>query len=902
MALTWNEIRDNAIRFSKKWKDAFNEEAESQSFLTEFMAVFGVRGDYFFEYRVDIDDGRRGYFDLIQKGKIGIEMKTRGKDLAKAYDQIKEYTVHLPADEIPGLLMVSDFENIVLHYRSTGESKSFKTAKLKDHVKLFSDIAGYEPTREYDPEIDVNVKASEKMARLHDALKSHGYDGHDLEVYLVRLLFCLFADDTGIFAQGDFYNYVQNSKENGSDLSDRLSRIFEILNMPDETRAQKTLLSVDLLKFRYINGGVFADRLPPADFNAKMRMTLIECCEFDWGKISPAIFGAMFQGVMNPDERRALGAHYTSEENILKVIRPLFLDDLWAEFDRVRYNGARLEAFHEKISRLKFLDPACGCGNFLIITYRELRRIENEILKLGADSGQMMLDITPLIKVNVGQFYGIEYEDFPCQIATVGMWLMDHQMNNSVADQFGLPFCRLPLVESATIVQGNALRLDWMEIVPKREMPFIFGNPPFLGARIMGAEQKADMGAVFAGVKNYGNLDYVTAWYKKAAEYISGTDIKVAFVSTNSVSQGEQVALLWKPLLEDFKIKIDFAYRTFKWSNEAKGKAAVHCVIIGFSMNTVSTEKIIYDEDGVPAEAVKISPYLINADTVFIESRTKPICDVPEIGIGNKPIDGGFYLFSEEERDGFLLKEPQDADLFRPWIGSHEFINRYFRYCLWLGDCTPSELKARPEALKRIEAVRDFRLSSASAGTRKIADTPTRFHVENMPTSDYIVIPEVSSERRKYIPIGFLTPDILCSNLVKIIPNATLYHFGILTSNVHNAWMRAVAGRLKSDYRYSKDIVYNNFPWAEVNDEQKKLVEDLAQDILGARALYPDSSLADLYAPLTMPPELSKAHKKLDKLIMRLYGGENWQSEAECVAALMQRYQSITANAQRSDK
>lgn len=794
---------------------------------------------------------------------------------------------------MPDMLMVCDFATIVLHSRTTGEKFSFKTKDLRKHIKRFADIAGYETTRIYENQIDVNVKAAEKMARLHDALKEYGYEGHCLEVYLVRILFCLFADDTGIFPDNSFANYIENSREDGSDLSSRLAQLFEILNCSDVIRAKRKLLTPTLLQFRYINGGLFAQSLPFADFNAKMRQTLLDCCAFDWNKISPAIFGAMFQGVMDKKQRRELGAHYTSEENILKLINPLFMDALWREFDRVKAVPARLDAFHHKIASLKFLDPACGCGNFLIITYRELRLLELEILKMKTNTGQRHLDISTMLKVSVEQFYGIEYEDFPCQIAQVGMWLMDHQMNLRVADMFGMYYARLPLTQSATIVHANALRMDWEDVVPAKELSYILGNPPFVGARIMSAEQKDDLLHVFEDTKNAGNLDYVCCWYKKAVEIMQkNRRISTALVSTNSIAQGEQVAILWKPFF-DKGIHIHFAYRTFKWSNEAKGKAAVHCVIVGFGMQKQTDNFIVNNDTRHKAE--NINGYLIDASNICIESRKKPLCAVPEIGIGNKPIDGGYYLFTEAEKNEFVKKEPLSEKYFRKWLGSEEFINGKVRYCLWLGDCPPSELKSMPECLKRVEAVKKYRLASKSAPTRKLADKPRRFHVENMPTSEYIVIPEVSSENRYYIPIGFLHPDILSSNLVKIIPNATLCHFGILTSSVHMAWMRAVAGRLEMRYRYSKDIVYNNFPWPEANDKQKATIEPLAQAVLDARALFPESSLADLYDPLTMPPELLKAHQKLDRAVMKLYGFKANMAEAEVVAKLFERYQRLVA-------
>ena len=894
MPLSWDTIQASAISFSKRWKDAKNEEAEAQGFEIEFLRIFGITDPMSvgsFEYKVPLTAGKTGYIDYLWKGQLAIEMKSWGKDLAAASLQLQNYMSHLPEEDVPDLWMVCDFENIRLNRRSTNEIWNFKTKDLRKHIKKFANIAGYTTERIREDQVDVNVKAAEKMAKLHDALKSHGYDGHDLEVYLVRLLFCLFADDTGIFPKDNFLRYIENSKPDGSDLSDRIARLFEVLNMPEDVRAKKTLLSDELKQFRYINGGLFADMLPMADFNEKMRQTLLDCVNFDWNKISPAIFGAMFQGVMDKEQRRELGAHYTSEENILKLINPLFMDELWKEFDRVKTDPTALDRFHDKLARLKFLDPACGCGNFLIITYRELLALELEVMKMKAGTNQMMLDISHMFKVNVEQFYGIEYEDFPCQIAQVGMWLMDHQMNLRVSEQFGQYYARLPLTQSATIVNGNALRLDWEEIVPRRELSYILGNPPFIGGMMMSREQKSDMDFVFGSFKGVGELDYVSAWYKKATEYMHGTPIKTAFVSTNSISQGQQAVTLWEPLLNG-GIVINFAYRTFVWSNEAKGKAAVHCVIIGFSYISVPNKFIFDDTEKLAVR--QINSYLVEASNIFIDSRSKPLCDIPPMRFGSMPRDGGGFIFSDEERDLLIASEPLAEKWIRPYIGSFEFINNKTRWCLWLVGANPAEIKKCPTVMARIESVRVFRANSVAAGTRKFADTPSLFCQVAQPETEYIAVPKVSSERRRYIPIGFLPASTIASDLLFLIPEATLYHFGILTSNVHNGWMRAVCGRLKSDYRYAKDIVYNNFPWPDVTDDQKTAIEKLAQAILDTRTSYPDNSLADLYDPLTMPPELLKAHQNLDRAVMKLYGfNVKDTTEAGCVAALMERYQSL---------
>ncbi|GHU82362.1 methylase [Clostridia bacterium] len=904
--LTWDEIQSNAVAFSKRWKDETREEAMAQTFETELMRVFGVDDPAkcgVFEYKVPLAGGHNGYIDYLWKGQIAIEFKSKGKDLDRAYHQLQNYLQHLPEEEIPDLQMVCDFENIILYRRSTKENWKFKTKDLRKHIKRFANIAGYTTERVRENQIEVNVKAAEKMARLHDALKDHGYEGHDLEVYLVRLLFCMFADDTGIFPQDSLYNFIEASKADGSDLSERIGKLFEVLNMPNEVRAKRTLLSDELRRFRYINGGLFANLLPSAEFDAKMRQTLIDCVNFDWNKISPAIFGAMFQGVMDKNQRRELGAHYTSEENILKLINPLFLDDLWAEFDRVKTDPKALEQFHNKIAGLKFLDPACGCGNFLIITYRELRRLELEVLKMQSNSNQMLLTISSLLKVSVDQFYGIEYEDFPCQIAQVGMWLMDHQMNLKVSDYFGSYFARLPLTQSATIVHGNALRIDWEDVVPKRELSFILGNPPFVGYSNQSAEQKSDVLSVFLDdkdkpYKNAGKVDYVSMWHYKASKYMLGTAIRTAFVSTNSIVQGEQVAAIWEPLFKMFRVHIDFGYRTFVWSNEAKGKAAVHCVIVGFSSYANLKKKIIFDEDGNRTEANNINAYLVDAPDVFVNSRTKPLCDVPDMVYGNKPTDGGYFFFNDNDYAEFIELEPIAKKYIRKMYGATEYINNVNRYCLWLVNVNPGDLRKMPKVMERIEAVRAFRSSSTKQATRDSASTPTLFQEIRHPDSDYIIIPRHSSERRKYIPFGFVSPEIIVNDAVQMIPFATLYHFGILTSNIHNAWIRAVCGRIKSDYRYSKDIVYNNFPWPTPTDPQKAAIETAAQGVLDARAKFPESSLADLYDPLTMPPELIKAHNVLNKAVWAAYGftTKSIKSEAECVARLMEMYRVLVEN------
>lgn len=892
MTLSWIDIEMNAIAFAKRWKDCEgNERQEAQSFEKDLMSVFGVDWlEGLHEYQVYDAEGKMGYIDYLLPGKILIEMKSKGESLIRAYNQGYDYAKCLKPEEYPELLLVSDFEYIqVTNLKSMKTFKKFKLNQLKKNIRMLGTLAGYTSEVTFKTDIEVNIDASYKMAKLHDALKDSGYVGEDLEQYLVRLLFCMFAEDTGIFEEKAFENYVMDSREDGSDLSARIMMLFETLNTSEQARM--TTLPDELKRFRYINGRLFAKTLPTAYFDSKMRKTLIDCCDFDWSYISPAIFGAMFQGVMDEDRRREMGAHYTNEENIMKVIKPLFLDELWEEFERSKSTKAELEAFHNKLSTLKLLDPACGCGNFLIITYRELRLLEFEVLKMIYDNRQMAI-IDTFCKISIEQFYGIEFEDFPSQIAGVAMLLMKHQMDKLVSNYFGMNIIDFPIKETANIVHGNALTLDWEEVVPRKHLSYILGNPPFVGAAMMSKGQKNEILEVFSTTKSAGKLDYVSAWFLKSARYISGTKIRVAFVSTNSICQGEQVGILWQELINENHISIDFAYRTFVWSNEARGKAAVHCVIVGFSSFS-SRKKLIFEGDKV-IKALNISPYLIEAPNIVVRSRKKPICDVPDMIRGNQPTDGGNLIIEKDELEDFLKKEPKAKPYVKKLMGSSEFINNRDRYCLWLVGVSPKELKEMPLVMERIQRVREMRESSTFAGTRKLADTPTLFRETNNPDS-FIVIPRVSSERRKYIPMGFLDKDTIATDAVHIIPNASLYHFGVLTSKVHMAWVRATAGRLKSDYRYSKEIVYNNFPWAmDVTEKQKEAIEKTAQNVLDARASYPESSLGDLYDPLAMPPELIKAHNKLDKAVIDAYGGAGFKSEAERVADLMQRYARLT--------
>ena len=909
--------RAAAKEFTAYWAGRGDEKQETQRFWIDLLRnVYGVaEPEKAIEFECPVKLDHVSFIDgYIKDTRVLIEQKGADIDLRRGYkqsdgsmltpyQQARRYAGYLPHDRNPRWIVVCNFREFHVHdmNRPNDEPEVVALADLeKEYHRLnFLVDTGDENIKK---EMEISLQAGEIVGTLYDALLKQYKDPESpetlksLNALCVRLVFCLYAEDAEIFGgHGKFHDYMQRHQ---SDARRALMDLFQVLDTRPEDR--DPYMDDDLASFPYVNGGLFADEhiiIPRLDETIVELILQRASADFDWSSISPTIFGAVFESTLNPETRRSGGMHYTSIENIHKVIDPLFLEDLKGELAEIQAVAVettrkrRLKEFQHKLAGLKFLDPACGSGNFLTETYISLRKLENEALRSLSDQITMG-DFTNPIEVSIGQFYGIEINDFAVTVAKTALWIAESQMMKETEDIIHMSLDFLPLKSYANIVEGNALRMDWESVVPKQELNYIMGNPPFVGARMMSPEQKDDLNSVFPGWKNAGNLDYVSCWYKNAADLMDGTAVRSALVSTNSVTQGESVANLWKPLFEA-GIHIDFAHRTFRWDSEAKMKAHVHCVIVGFSVAPNSKPKVIFTSDR-PQIAENINGYLLDADNVFVESRNKPICDVPEIGIGNKPIDGGNYLFTEEEMQEFVEKEPASKKWFKPWYGSQEFINRKPRYCLWLGDCPPNELRKMPECMKRVNAVWQLRLESKSAGTRKLADTPTRFHVENMPKGTYIVIPEVSSERRKYVPMGFMSPDILCSNLVKIIPNAILYHFGILTSNVHMAWMRAVCGRLKSDYRYSKDVVYNNFPWPTPTDEQKAKIKETAQAILDARALYPDSSLADLYDETTMPPELRKAHQQNDKAVMRAYGFDiKTTTETSCVAELMKMYQKL---------
>ncbi len=925
------KMEQAARLFKEQWANRGYEKGESQQFWIDLLShVFGVE-DYasFIQFETQVHLEHTSFIDgYIPSTQVMIEQKGREKDLntpirqsdgsyLTAFQQAKRYAAELPWSQRPRWIVTCNFRSWCVYdmEQPNSEPQVVLLENLdKEYYRLQFMVE--KENVHLRREMEVSMKAGELIGKIYDKLLALYIDSdspatlHSLNMLCVRLVFCLYAEDAGILGRkqlfGDYIDRYPAGKVRQALLS-----LFEVLDTPVAER--DPYLDDDLRVFPYVNGGLFTvqDKAIP-QFTDELKDLLVRTASdnFDWSEISPTIFGAIFESTLNPDTRRAGGMHYTSIENIHKVIDPLFLNDLTAELEQIltlpaKQKAKELRAYQERLSRLRFLDPACGSGNFLTETYLSLRRLENRCLQALLQDQTTMDFFGDHAKVSIQQFYGIEINDFAATVAKTALWIAESQMLHETCRILQRDIDFLPLQSYSNIVEGNALQIDWASVCPPEELTYIMGNPPFVGARLMSKEQKEDLLPIFKGCKNIGNLDYVGGWYMKAAQLMQANKaIRAALVSTNSIAQGEQPAILWNALYGE-NMHIDFAYRTFRWDSEATLKAHVHCVIIGFSGGE-ERSKFVFNESGVREAAENINPYLINSGNTIIESRSTPLCDVPEIGIGNKPIDDSNYLFKPDEMAAFIAKEPKSEKYFRPWYGSDEFINNRPRYCLWLGDCSPAELRSMPECLKRVENVRNFRLQSKSEGTRKLADRPTRFHVENMPTTEYIIIPRVSSERRRYIPIGYLQPHCLTSDSAHIIPNATLYHFGVLTSNVHMAWMRVVCGRLKSDYRYSKDIVYNNFPWPEVGSvtaasvtaaggaSAAPVVEEImrtAQAILDARAEYPDSSLADLYDEVTMPIALRRAHQANDRAVMRAYGFPTSMSESDCVARLFERYE-----------
>lgn len=863
----WDTILARLGQFAKEHREDSDEKQQAGTFLDGLAACFGLKVEHEVPLK-DPESASTKFIDGLFPGKLLIEMKSRGRNLTDAYLQAQAYC-KLLGEAAPRYLLCCDFDSWHFHDRQSGKTKKFCLRDLPKRAHLFRFLLDEALDPDWGEQQDVTTRAAEKMARLCDALEATGYAPEDLPLLLTRLLFCVFAEDTGIFPPQAFSGYVNRTLLDK--LGEALTHLFTLLDADDPRRDRFPWLNArDRERFRYINGGLFHATIQPPDFTPAARDCLLELGNHDWRSVSPAIFGSLFQGVTDPKRRHDFGAHYTSETNILALIRPLFLDALRADL-AAAVTPAQLDALHARLAALTFLDPACGCGNFLIVAYRELRRLELDLLRKRHPNPAFAPPLAELLKVRVTQFYGLEIEPFPAQIAQTGLWLTDHLANLDASAAFHQPYDRLPLRDSPHILCANALSTPW----PTTD--YIMGNPPFIGAMLMSRTQKAELETVFKKMRGCGEMDYVTCWYRLAADKMKEhPSTRTAFVSTNSISQGLQPALLWKPLYAE-GFRINFGVPTFKWSNEAKGKAAVHCVIEGFSLLGEN----------------RYTPYLTEGESIIVEERGTPLCDVPPMTFGSMPRDGGHFVLTPEERAALIAEEPEAEPWIRLYLGASEFIRGGERYCLWLKDVDPALLRKCPTVRKRVEAVRDFRAASKAAATRKFAETPTLFCQIAQPNSNYILVPGVSSEARQYVPIGFMDASVIASNAVFLIPNATLYHFGVLTSSVHNAWMRAVCGRLEMRYRYSKDIVYNNFPWPEADEALRAAVEEKAQAILDARAAFPGASLADLYDPLAMPPALRKAHTALDRLLLKAYALPPTTPEPDIVRALLARYADL---------
>lgn len=913
MRIAWNEIKRRAGEFTKRWAGETYEKGATQTFYNEFFEVFGVdrKRVALYEHHINLLGDRSGFVDLLWKGVLLVEQKSRGRDLVKAWDQAVRYAEALDAPDMPRYILVSDFQTFHLTDLDTRKEWEFSLSDFPKHVYDFGFIIGSQKRvfRDQDP---ANIKAAELVGRLHDMLlEEAGYTGHDLELLLVRIVFCLFADDTGIFEPRDiFLDYLEErTAKDGSDLGARLLHLFSILNKPVSQRSNT--LDEDLKQFPYVNGALFEGRLEFPNFTAPMRDALLDACKFDWSDISPAIFGSLFQSVMDTTERRKHGAHYTTEKNILKVIEPLFMDDLREEFDHIkilkRGRLSRLRKFQQKLGSLRFFDPACGCGNFLVIAYRELRLLELDVLKAIHESDdvqagrQQDLAAEMLSVVDVDQFYGIELSEFPVRIAETALWMMDHLMNNELSLAFGETYTRIPLRKSPTIVHGDALEIDWEGVLPSKDCSYVFGNPPFLGWRYRDSEQSAQIRRIAKKGPGVGRLDYVSGWFIKSGEYISVGRGRIGFVATNSITQGEQVGVLWPILFERYNLEIAFAHRTFAWGSNAHGKAHVHVVIIGLDLKErAQTKKRLFiypdiNENPLESQHSAISPYLFDASGLLNPYITVRRAAVPSNGLknlrdGSKIVDGGHYTFSTAEKERFLELEPAATEFMYPFVSAQDFLQGEPRWILSLQTAAPNVLAQLPHVRERINAVRTYRESRKSKGTRKFAKIPTSYYDSVIPDESFLAIPVTSSERREYIPIGWLDPPTIPSNQLRVLRGATLGDFALLTSAMHMAWMRTVAGRLKSDFRYSTRVVYNTFP---VPSRNRSHLEPLAQAILNARAKYPESTLADMYDPLQMSPELQKAHQKLDRAVDRLYDPKGFKSEADRVRHLFMRYEQM---------
>ena len=913
MRLSWNEVRTRAAAFSEEWRDASYEKGETQSFYNDFFQVFGVRRRNVARYEEHVTklNDRQGFIDLFWPGVLIVEQKSAGRDLESAYEQAGDYFDAIPENEKPRYILVSDFQNFELRDLDDSETDSFELKDLSAHVESFGFIMGVQRKtfRDQDP---VNIAAAELVGKLHDALNSVGYREENLERFLVRFVFCLFADDTGIFDTRDiFSDFIESrTSEDGSNLGALLTELFQVLDTPENERI--TTRDEDLARFPFINGRLFEGSLRIPAFNAAMRDLVLEACNFDWSDISPAIFGALFQSVMDPVERRATGAHYTTEKNILKVIEPLFMDDLRAEFERLRSRKDsrrvhELRRFQTKLGNLRCFDPACGCGNFLIIAYRELRLLEMDVIRdirtATGDTEQEMLDVEWASLVNVDQFYGIELGEFSARIAETALWMMDHIMNNRLSLEFGQTYTRIPLSASPHIVQGDALETDWTELLPPEECSYVFGNPPFVGAKFQSAEQREQVRRIASLGKTGGTLDYVTAWFIRAGEFVQSTNARIGFVSTNSITQGEQVAQLWPILFERYELEIAFAHCTFAWGSDARRMAHVHVVIIGLDRReAVRPEKRLFSYPDINGEAEEIrhaaiSPYLFDAGALVnphltVREESRPINGMRKLVTGTQPLEDGRIVFSSEAKSNFINSEPASARYFRPFPGAREFIRSEERWILHTADIPLQELRDLPLVRERLQEVRAFRSKSNRKTTKSLAQYPTAYGVTVVPESPFLIIPQVSSERREYVPIGWLGPPVIPSEKLRLLVSASLADFALLTSAMHMAWMRTITGRMKSDYMYSVGVVYNTFPMPEKDADLQNL-NSLAQAVLDSRNGHPHATLADLYDPDLMPPDLRRAHQALDRAVDRLYRPRRFASERERIEHLFVLYERM---------
>ncbi len=904
--IPWSEIRRNAVEFVTEWR-AEKREAEARTFWDQFFKVFGFNRRRLASFEVPIKflDGKRGRIDLYWKGTLLAEHKSRGENLDAAYVQATDYFEGIPEEDHPKHIVVSDFARFRIYDRRAGDAyHEFAIEDFPKHIERFAFVLGQIP-REYEDAPPINIKAAGLMAKLHDALKANRYEGKDLEIFLVRIMFCLFADYTGIFARkNDFRYYIETkTKANGSDLGIHLREIFEVLNKPIQER--QIDLDPDLAVFPHVNGHLFEESIKAPSFKAETREILLQCCAFDWSEVSPAIFGTLFQLAMNRDLRAKLGGHYTSEKNILKAIRALLVDPLRADLGKIA-TESDLNAMLDKIAKVKVLDPACGCGSFLIIAYRELRQLEIDIhAKLVALHRQQVLTVDFTQGIDVDSMYGIDIDELPVRIAETALYLVDHQMNMKASLQFGNYYTRLPLKKSPHLKKRNALDYDWAELVKPEELTCIVGNPPFLGKKKRTPEQNADMRTVFGSWKNHGELDYVSCWYVKALSYIQGTKVRCALVATNSITQGEQVGILWKTLVSR-GLRIHFAHRTFRWTNDAPNVASVFCVIVGFAAFE-PTSRFLYDyqnpdSDPVEARPTRINPYLVDADDVFVESRRTSICSsAPTIRFGNMPNDGQNLLLEDDEKKALLASEPGAALYIRRFLSDKKFLQNIPRWCLWLDGVAPSKINALPEVRKRVEAVKAYREASGRAETRRLAETPYLFGEIRQPGSRYILIPRHTSEHRRCIPIAICEPVDIVADSCAAVYSEDLYVLGVLMSAMHMAWVRQVCGRIKSDFRYSNEIVYNNFPWPKAPTEAKQAnVRIAAQSVLASRLKYPDESLEDLYDPVSMPSELTAAHRVLDRAVDSCYRTSTFTTEAIRLRYLFELYEAYAADGQMS--